>query len=66
VKYQFLRQGKPEPNLNWLIVSSRQPFLGHSFHIHCFFRCKFRLGKRNVGRPQARWSDDLRRMAGCE
>jgi hypothetical protein len=23
-----------------------------------------RLGKRSVGRPQARWSDDLRRMAG--
>jgi hypothetical protein len=23
-----------------------------------------RLGKRCVGRPQARWSDDLRRMAG--
>jgi hypothetical protein len=28
-----------------------------------------RLGKRNVGHPQARWSDDLRRRlagAGCE
>lgn len=23
-----------------------------------------RLGKRSVGRPQARWSDDLRRTAG--
>ncbi|CAG9788817.1 unnamed protein product [Diatraea saccharalis] len=23
-----------------------------------------RLGKRSVGRPQARWSDDLRKMAG--
>ncbi|CAH0404071.1 unnamed protein product [Chilo suppressalis] len=23
-----------------------------------------RLGKRNVGRPQARWSDDLRKVAG--
>jgi hypothetical protein len=23
-----------------------------------------RLGKRSVGRPQARWNDDLRRTAG--
>jgi hypothetical protein len=23
-----------------------------------------RLGKRSIGRPQARWSDDLRRTAG--
>jgi hypothetical protein len=23
-----------------------------------------RLGKRSLGRPQARWSDDLRRTAG--
>jgi hypothetical protein len=28
----------------------------------CYWRP--RLGKRSVGRPQARWSDDLRRTAG--
>jgi hypothetical protein len=25
-----------------------------------------RLGKHSLGRPQARWSDSLRRTAGCE
>ena len=30
----------------------------------CVLEWRPRIGKRKVGRPQARWSDDLRSMAG--
>jgi hypothetical protein len=47
-----------------MFLQMKQKIKETSFYYDLCYHCRPRLGKRSVGRPQARCSDDLRRTTG--